>query len=69
MSDADNARLMAWLGIDIFLIRIFDNVSDEMRFSSLNTFRYGQSTFQALCMDAREDELLLDVVGCLDAPL
>lgn len=71
MNEADNARCTDWLGAGESVWRIYALCIDEMTFTeSLYYYRHlSSSRFQGACLDCREDELLLDAVGCLDAPL
>ncbi len=71
MNEADNACCSNWLGSDRFVWNLCTiTVNEEVLFNApLNYVRYSTGLFQCMCLDVREDELLLDAVGCLDAPV
>lgn len=64
MNDADNARFTEWLGgVDCFAVNLFRLAEQDV------SPRQPCPLLLWTCLDVREDELYLDALGCLDAPV
>ncbi len=68
MNEADNVRFTEWMGCGEYAWNLYTATADDVTFDQPYRWQIAP-LFQSACLDVREDELFLDALGCLDAPL